>query len=112
MFRRFAEREFEKINHFVIMFLKHFQFNARAPRIEKLQNDIEQFAEALAVEQKLQNSIRSETYEYVCQLQQSASMLAIPDSERRYESSCNVRSGNDESSYGQRNERVSCVFNI
>ena len=37
-------------------------------------------------------------------------MLAIPDSERRYESSCNVRSGDDESSYGQRNERVSCVF--
>lgn len=87
-----------------------YQFNSRAPRIEQLQSDIEQFAEALAAEQKLQNSIRSETYEYVCQLQQSASMLAIPDTERAYESSCNARSGDDESSYGQRNERVSCVF--
>jgi hypothetical protein len=87
------------------------QFNARQPRIAQLRYDIEVFSEELAMKQNHQDGIRAEAFAYVCQLQQSAAMLAPVDSDKEDESNYTTRSNDDtSSSYKHESERVSFLL--
>ena len=88
----------------------HMKFNARSSRVEELRLDIEQFSDDLIEKQKLQNSIKAEAFGYVCQLQQSAAMLAPIDSDKDVEL-YTTRDDNDvTSSYQKQNERVNSTY--
>lgn len=63
-----------------ISFLFIPKFNARAPRIEELRNDIDDFSKRLEERQKIHDAIRVEAFTYVSQLQLNAAILAPVDS--------------------------------
>jgi hypothetical protein len=65
------------------------------------------------MKQKHQDGIRAEAFAYVCQLQQSAAMLAPLDSDKEDESNYTSRSNDDtSSSYKHESERVSFFYII
>lgn len=86
------------------------KFNARSSRIEELRLDIEQFSDGLIEKQKLQNTIKAEAFGYVCQLQQSAAMLAPVDSDKDVELYTTRDDIDVTSSYQKQNERVNNTY--
>ena len=90
--------------------MQRMKFNARASRIDELRLDIEQFSDDLIEKQKLQNCIKAEAFGYVCQLQQSAAMLAPVDSDKDVET-YTTRDDNDATSnYQKQYERVNNAY--
>ena len=90
--------------------VQRMKFNARASRIEELRLDIEQFSDDLIEQQKIQNGIKAEAFGYVCQLQQSAAMLAPIDSDKDVESYTTRDDCDLTSSYQKQNERVNDTY--